>query len=226
MEAASIPRARRRRRPQPSAKAQWAALAYGIACALALVLATDSWRAGLTGSAGAEGAAGITAPAAEALALDTVAARTARSVLPIGKRIGFVAWTYRGASLLLTVGGARGDVLQVMKGGRAHDGEVIRADPATGLALVRVDAVLGRPLWEQRRPVSVGRGDWLVAVGNADARHLEATSPRYAAIAVRGELAGVAGAPVLNESGRLIGIASPSGVIPIGRACGTIRRCG
>jgi hypothetical protein len=33
------------------------------------------------------------------------------------------------------------------------------------------------------------------------------------------------GAPVFDESGRLVGVTTSSRVVPIGRACGGIRRC-
>lgn len=222
MEAASLPRPHRRR--APSWKAQGAVLVYGLAVAAVFLLVTGPWERAAPAAAEATAAPTVTAPAAEALALDSVAARTARSILPVGDGVGFVAWTTRDATLLLTVGGDRGDVVPVTKDGLIHDGEIVRADPATGLALVRVADEVGRPLWQERRPVTVAPGDWLVAVAPGASTHLEAQTVRYAGIGVRGTLR--PGSPVLGETGRLVGVAGPSGVVPIGRACGPIRRCG
>ena len=51
-----------------------------------------------------------------------------------------------------------------------------------------------------------------------------AAEPHYAAI--WGVSANAApGAPVLNDAGRLVGVVARNRVVPIGRACGAIRRC-
>jgi hypothetical protein len=192
----------------------------------ALMLVTGAWHGAGPRHAEATGAEAVTAPSSESLALDTVAARTTRSVVTVDKRLGFVGWQHKDFSLVVTVGGEQGDVVAVAQADGTGDGEIIRADAETGLALVRVAGDVGRPVWRERRPASVSSGDWLVAVDRTTGHHVQATSPRYAGIAVRGRLGSLVGAPVLSQSGRLVGIAGATGVIPIGRACGTIRRCG
>jgi len=233
MEAASIPRpAGRRRRPSLPALAAVALYAGAAFLVWSLVTGTSLSLSPGTGEARATApaATGPLAPTSTDLALGTIATRAARSVVTVGASSGFVAWTAKGMSLVVTARPTGGwktgpdRAVTVQLGGRELDGKLVRTNAGTGLGLVRVPEVLPRPLWQQRRPAGVAQGDRLVAVADKG-------STTFAVKAAgRNAIWGLAapaspGAPVLDESGRLVGVTTTGRVVPIGRACGSIRRC-
>lgn len=235
MEAATIRRSRRRPRRRSHAAALLAVIAYAAFAAAAYVLVDRA----LDGRSEArpEAPAGPTetlAPAPDRLALEAVGARAQRSTVGVGAGTGFVAWQSTGLTLVLTARPAGGwqtgasRSVEVAYEARRFDGTLVRSDPRTGLGLVRIaSADVAAPLWQVRRPARVRAGDLVALVGRTDAS--TATVGRVGArrIFLRGEGYGVlAGAPVLNASGRLVGVVDAGGgVVPIDRACGVIRRC-
>jgi hypothetical protein len=224
MEAASI-RGQRRRRG-PSWKAPLALALYVGALFVAWTLVADV--------RGGDGEATPAAPAESAsgteVTLGNHATRATRSVVTVGETAGFVAWSTNGLSLVLTVrpdgGWETGDDREVVvtSGTTDYDGKLVRSDRRTGLGLVRVEGELGQALWQTRAPAPVRRGDQLAVAGPREAAVFVVSEARHAAI--WGLPAGTPpGRPVLNESGRVVGITTGSRIVPIDRACGSIRRC-
>jgi hypothetical protein len=232
MEAASLPHAHRRRR-RPSWKAQAAVLLYAGALFAGWTIvegATTTLATAPEPATAGPATSGPLAPTSADLALGAIASRTARSVVTVGESAGFVAWTAKALTLVVTArppGGwetGPGRSVTVTAGSRQLDGTLVRADPRTGLGLVRVEGEIAPALWQQRRPAGVQAGDRLVVVTPRAPTIFAATEARHAAIwGLRGR--GVPGAPVFGESGRIVGVSTGSRVVPIGRACGTIRRC-
>lgn len=227
MEAASI-RGQRRRRRRPSWKAPLALALYAGALFVAWTLVTDV-RSGDSDATPAAPADSSTPTGAE-LTLTNQATRAARSVVMVGETAGFVAWSANGLSLVLTVrpdgGWETGEDRQVVvtSGTNDYDGKLVRSDPRTGLGLVRVEGELGQALWQTRAAAPVRKGDRLAVAGPGGAALFVVSEARHAAI--WGAPAGTPpGRPVLNESGRVVGITTGSRIVPIDRACGAIRRC-
>jgi hypothetical protein len=236
VEAASVPRPRRRRPPRRrSHAAALAALvvytAFGLAAYLLIARALDGddTRSGSQ----APGTATL-APGPDQLALQAVGSRAQRSTVGVGSGTGFVAWQSNGLTLVLTsrprAGWRTGEArsLAVAYGSEQHDGTLVRTDRRTGLGLVRVGGpVGGEPLWQTLRDATVRPGEPVVLVGRSDSSTaaVDHVAPRR--IFLRGAGYGaLAGGPVLNASGRLIGVVDAGGgVVPIERACGVIRRC-
>ena len=228
MEAASI-RGQRRRRRGPTWKAPLALALYAGALFLAWTLVTDV-RGSESEATPAAPTDTSAAPAGTELTLTTQATRAARSVVTVGETAGFVAWSTNGLSLVLTVrpdgGWETGEdrEVAVTSGTTDYDGKLVRSDRRTGLGLVRVEGELARALWQTRAAAPVQAGDLLVVAGPGESAVFAVTEARHAAI--WGVAAGTPpGRPVLNESGRVVGITAGSRVVPIDRACGAIRRC-
>jgi hypothetical protein len=157
---ASVPHDRAEGVQIPHARALVAVLAYGSA-ALALVLL--GFAAARTGDSPGPSAENVTPPpVADLLARRALAARAQRAVYVVegptgGRGSGFVAWVQKGRnrSYVITaravVAGILADggrTVYVKRGGSFWLGSVVRDDPLTGLALIRVDTVLTRPLWQ------------------------------------------------------------------------------
>ena len=233
MEAASLPRAhRRRRRRRPSWKAQAAVLLYAGALFAGWTIVEGSTALGTAPepATAVPTTSGPLAPTSADLALGAIASRTARSVVTVGESAGFVGWRAKALTLVVTArppGGwetGPGRRVTVTAGSRDLEGTLVRADARTGLGLVRVRGEIAPALWQQRRPAQVQAGDRLVAVTPQAPTIFAATEARHAAIwGMRGR--SIPGAPVFGESGRIVGVSTGSRVVPIGRACGTIRRC-
>lgn len=230
MEAASLPRSHRRRRA-PSWQAGVALVLYGTALFVAWQLVSGTTTLPSTAVPAPTPPSTVAlAPTSTDLALGSIAARGARSVVSIGASAGFVAWTANGLSLIVTARPAGGwqtgpdRSVTVGIGTRELDGKLVRSHGPTGLGLVRVEGDLARPLWQQRQAAPVQKADTLVAVTSAGPAVFVVTESRHAAIwGLRG--GSEPGAPVFDGSGRLVGVTTGSRVVPIGRACGSIRRC-
>lgn len=170
----------------------------------------------------------------EELALQGIGARAQRSTVGVGRATGFVAWSQTGLALVLTArpaGGwqtGRSRQVPVAYGRERRSGTLVRTDPGTGLGLVRVvGSGFAEPLWRVRRPAAVRSGDLVVLAGRHGASTVEVERAGRNRIFFRGaQLAAFAGAPVLDASGRPVGVVDAGGgAIPIDRACGVIRRC-
>ena len=229
MEAVSLPRHRRRR--TPSWKAGIALVLYAAALAVGWQLVTGAELPQEAEPATATpSATGPLAPTSTDLALGTIAARGARSVVSVGDSVGFVAWTANGLSLIVTARPAGGwqtgpdRAIGVGIGSRELEGKLVRTNRRSGLGLVRVTGDVARPLWQQRRAAPVTKGEKLVAATPGGSVVFVVREAGHRAIWGLGGRS-VAGAPVFDESGRLVGVTTGSRVVPIGRACGGIRRC-
>ena len=229
MEAASVPRSHRRFRPTwkaPVALALYLTAAW-VAWSLVAGAGTLSLPSFGNGQQVTQGAIG---PNPSDLALTTIATRASRSVVEVGAAKGFVAWTANGLSLVLTArpagGWQTGDgrSVTVAAAGTEYEGTLVRADPKTGLGLVRVRGDLGRPLWQQRAATELSPGDRVAIAARPEPQLFSVAAARHNAI--RGAPAGAdPGQPVLAEDGRVVGVTTGGRVVPIGRACGPIRRC-
>jgi hypothetical protein len=246
------PRARRRKRRRHGG-ALLAALAYGLAGFALYYLVAPSFDKSepATGPAPAVAAAPRPAQAdlggpgpGEELALRAVASRVQQSVYTARAQgapggAAFVAWTHEGKiSFLLTarsaMAGASGAV-HLKQGGRSVAARFIGADPDTGLAVLRVNAVLEHPLWQlagDRAPLRRGAEAMAVPPGRTGAFG----QARLGKAAHGLSLPGVGGpryvgAPVLDDNGQLAGVVvdvSPGGsrLVSLADACRRIRTCG
>lgn len=246
------PETPRRRFRVRHAGALLAAVAYSAAVFGVYHLATDVRWTKAPPASGVQGATASVQPSAvtsgsELLARRALAARAQRSVYVVegsATGSGFVAWVQEGRkrSFVITsravVAGNLADggrTVYVKSGSRFRVGRIVRADPKSGLALIRVETVLERPLWQVRidqDPLAQGDQALIVPAG-PDAAFGEGR------IAPAGELFQLKsgteplylGAPVVSESGRLAGVvvATQAGgvnrIVPIEAACAKIRRC-
>jgi hypothetical protein len=243
-------RVRRKRRRHGGALL--AALAYGLAAFAVYQLVAPSFRS-QPSAAGEEPAVAASPPAAtrsdsvgprEELALRAVASRVQQSVYRVGARgasggSAFAAWTRQGKiSFLLTarsaVGGASGKIL-LKRGHQTATARVVAADSATGLALLRVNDVLHRPLWQHaanRAPLRRGAPAMAVPAGKTGAfalADLAKSAHAFSLPRVNGPR--YPGAPVLDADGRLAGIivdvsSGDSRLVSLADACKRIRACG
>ena len=184
-----------------------------------------------------------TAPPDELLALRAVSSRVQQSVYAVRvggvtQGSGFVAWTSQGrVSFLLTartaVAGRGAAELLVKQARTLWPARVVASDPATGLALLRVNALLDRPLWQQSDNRAPLRDDAHVVVvpsgkaGSFADGQLRKGSGALSLQAVKGSR--YLGAPVVDDDGRLAGVAvelRASGairIVPLSKACSRIR---
>lgn len=236
MEAASIGR----KRPPRRRRRSWAWLALllylGFAATAVLLVGRglDDGLPSLGGSA-EEGATGTLSGSPDELALRTIGSRAQRSTLGVGGGTGFVAWRTPGLTIVLSsrpAGGwnlTDGREIAVSYDGRTWTGTLARADPATGLGLVRLAgaAKVGGALWGDPGRPAVRNGQLVAVVGRRSARTVEiAQAGRRRLYPASGGLGALAGAPVLDAQSQLVGVVdSGGGIVPIARACGVIRRC-
>lgn len=247
--ATPAPPRRRRRRPWVTLLA---VVAYGSAATVATLLVLsvlDRDTVSESGISAAEPAAAL--PSEDSLlAMRTLAARAQRGVYALeaggARRSAFVGWVQPGLerSYLLTaranVAGLLADgarVVYVRRGSQFWTGRLWAVDGAAGLALVRVDAVLERPLWQdddQPGELRPGGRTFVIPAG-AGTAFAEGTAEVGANGTFRvpaGADPLFVGAPVVNSSGRVGGVVvstTPGGiatVTPIDRACENLRRCG
>jgi hypothetical protein len=240
----------------PSRRRHGTALAAGLAYAAAAValalLVLPALEQSEPRGSGIGADAALQSPAAapgELLAMRALAARAQASVYVVeagsGRGSGFVAWSQpaRGRTFLLTahavVAGLLaegGRTVYVSRGGRFWTGRLWAADRRSGVALIRLDTVLTRPLWQdddQPGALTAGGKTFVVppgqdiAFGESDAQPARAgrfrLAPGYDPLYV--------GAPVVNAEGNVGGVvvaAHPNGsatVVPLAAACDRLRRC-
>lgn len=229
-----------------------AALAYGAAVFGVYHLATETRGAEVPIAGGVEEASAtpqtsLVTGGEELLAVRALAARAQRSVYVVegsAQGSGFVAWVQEAQqrsfviTARATVAGLLADggrTLYVKRENRFWAARLVRADRRSGLALIRVDTVLERPLWQVRidqDELEAGSRAMIVPPG-PDAAFGEgtvATAGNAFQLQVGAERLYL-GAPVVSENGRLAGVvvaARPGGVnrvVPIDAACGAIRSC-
>jgi hypothetical protein len=184
------------------------------------------------------------------LAVRALAARAQRSVFLVEgaggvQGSGFVAWQSGGKSYLITsrtlVAGVLrdgGSIVFVRRGRSFWEADIAREDARSGLALLRVHDGIGRPLWRGVRGAtdSLATGERAVVVPAGPDTPLEQAAVgawRNRAFLVEATPNPLnVGAAVVGRRGRIAGVVvavTPGGgnrVVPVGRACGSIRSCG
>jgi S1-C subfamily serine protease len=243
-------RVRRRRR---HGGAVLAALAYGVAAFAVYQLVAPSLGREAKPAAGVDAAAaspsttdlGTTAPR-ELLALRAVASRVQQSVYTVRvdgttRGSGFVAWVASGkVSFVLTareaVTGAGADELFLKRAGESLPARVVLTDQASGLALLRVNTALARPLWQQaddRAALKREARAVIVPAGKSGAFGQGALAKKAKSFSLRaGGGTRFVGAPVLADDGSLAGIvvrhlaSGESKIVSLADACRRIRACG
>jgi hypothetical protein len=191
---------------------------------------------------------GLSAVGPEALAVRAVASRAQRGAYIVERAggasgSGFVAWVHQNkVSFVLTaravVAGVLADggrTVYVKRGNRFWPARIVRADSGSGLALLRVDAPLDGPLWQEPGDLATLEAGAMAVIVPArkDAAFGEGNlAPADGGLAL--QAAGEAtylGAPVVTHEGKLGGIvvgfleSGESRIIPLGDACGTMRSC-
>ena len=244
VEAASL---RRPRRPRPRSRppsrrrhnAVWlAAFVYVSFAVAALVVVARSLDADVPSLGGeletATDGTGTISNGPGQLALTSIGARAQRSTVGVRGSTGFLAWETNGLALVITsrpVDGWRtgdGRSVQVAFDGRTFTGTLARTDARSRLGLVRIpETAFADPLWQEPGTAVARSGDLVVVVGRRASRTVEIERAAANRIYFRATgLASFAGAPVLGESGNLVGVVDAGGgATPIDRACGVIRRC-
>lgn len=243
---ASVPHGRGEGVHIPHARALVAVLAYGSAALAIFLLATMVRTEDAPSRTAAEPVPASVS--ADLLARRAVASRAQRGVYVVegpngGRGSGFVAWTQEGRnrSYVITARAAVGGVLAdggrsvfLKRGNSFWTGRIVRADKSAGLALIRVDTVLSRPLWQRQ----VGHGALepslpaTIVPAGPDAPFGEGrvTRTRGTFRLATGTHELYLGAPVVSPTGRLAGIVVAVGprstrMVPIEQACEKIRRC-
>jgi len=236
VEAASIARRQPPRRRRRRSLAWLALLLYVGFAAAAVVLVGRALQSGLPSIGGGDQDAttGTLSGGPDELALRTIGTRAQRSTLGVGGGTGFVAWQTPGLTLVMTArpaGGWKltgGREIAVSYNGRTWTGTLVRADPASGLGLVRLaQPNLGAALWGDPGRPTVRNGQLVAVVGRQSARTVSiAQAGRRRLYPDAGGLGDFAGAPVLDAQSQLVGVVdSGGGIVPIARACSVIRRC-
>jgi hypothetical protein len=251
-----VPRKPRRRRFHVAAIL--AAAVYFSGAYVAYELYRSAWyveerlAGGSVDASGPEASTDETAPeitSQDRAALLALASRAQQSVYIVESTgsahgSGFVAWTIQGQAFVITahrtvegVLAQGGRTVFIRRGAQIWTGRILRSHRANGLVLIRVDADLGRPLWQERAAADrlEPNGIALVVPAGPDAAIGEGT----AGLQQRGRISVQAhgerlnlGAPVLGADGRIAGVVTstePGGVnlvVPIEGACeAEIRRC-
>lgn len=248
------PRRRRRRRRRSTVAAVLATAAYAGAAGAAYLLVAPALRddAEATPRA-AETTAPAVQPATPAagghdvLAMQSLASRAQRSVFVVEgaggvQGSGFIAWSAGGKSYLITSRTLIAGVLRdggrtvfVRRGSSFWEADIAREDARSGLALLRVHDGIGRPLWARRGADSLQTGGSAVVVpAGPDTPLAEAPVGAWREGAFTLDVAANplnVGAAVIGERGKVAGVvvAITGGggvrVVPLGRACGSIRTC-
>jgi S1-C subfamily serine protease len=242
-------RAPRRRRRHGGALL--AALAYGLAGFALYQLVAPSLRdepaarpaPARAGVPAAQTNGGDVGPRDE-LALRAVASRVQQSVYTVRVKgapggSAFVAWLHQGKlTFLLTAraavaGGSERVVLT--RGRRSTKARVIGLDRTTGLAVLRVNKALDRPLWQRadaRAPLRRGGAAIAVPSGKTGAFGQAKLTSAAHALSLDGVSGpGYLGAPVLAGNGQLAGVvvdvsSGGSRLVSLADACRRIRDCG
>jgi S1-C subfamily serine protease len=152
----------------------------------------------------------------------------------------WVAWERGGSSYLITADHVTSgyDDVTILKGTRRWPGRVVRSDEVNDMALVRVDAELGPPLWSDPRiKPTPDVGDELVLIGSPYGLEGTVTSGVVSRVTynrVQTDAAanpGNSGGPAVDRAGRVVGVLVEGGgenlnfAVPISRACVRIRSC-
>jgi hypothetical protein len=231
-----------------------AVVAYGAA-AFALyhlvgpVLDRDAHPGAVAAVAAAPGETGLTgAGGLEALALRAAASRVQHSVYIVEgpgdtHGSGFVAWTQvEKISFVLTARAVVAEApaedahtVYVKHHGLSWPARIVRADRTTGLALLRVNTVLRRPLWQApdgRESPPAGAPAVVVPAGKEAplaAGTLSGSSGRFSLQS--GDEAAYLGAPVVADDGSLSGIVvgvtegGATRVASLSAVCSAFRGC-
>lgn len=156
----------------------------------------------------------------------------------------FVAWTEGTVTYLVTadhvVADAGDPTVAISRRGGTWSGEVIRRDPRSDLAVIRVSGhpAKARPLWQRPRDAAKpGVGDQLLLVGSPFGLEGTVTTGVVSRVTPReiqtdaAANPGNSGGPAITRDGRVVGVLVSGGgqnvnfVVPIERACRVVRAC-
>lgn len=179
-----------------------------------------------------------------------LAARILRSVFtvetPNGLGTAWAAWTTDGSTFLVTANHVAQDAIDygtrgvtVKQKSRSWKGTIIKTDTVNDLAVVRVDKEIAAPLWQTPDPaLSPLPGDQLLLVGSPYGLEGTVTTGVVSRVAydeIQTDAAanpGNSGGPAVDADGHVVGVLVSGGgeninfLIPIQRACVTVRSCG
>jgi S1-C subfamily serine protease len=178
-----------------------------------------------------------------------LAARALRSVFTVetatGLGTGWAAWTRGATTYLITAhhvvaeSVAAGDeTVIVRRQGKKWSGTVSDIDEVNDLAVVTVEGVIAKPLWQEPdETISPLAGDELLLVGSPFGLEGTVTTgivSRVSYSEIQTDAAanpGNSGGPALDREGNVVGVLVSGGgqninfAIPIQRACVTVRNC-
>ena len=179
--------------------------------------------------------------------LAPLAARILKSVYTIETDVelgtAWAAWTASGSTYLITANHVIANVgvgarVTIKRQGSTWKGTVVKADDTNDLALVRVDKLIGAPLWQDSTlQPTPAPGSTIVLVGSPYGLEGTVTTgivSRVTYNSIQTDAAanpGNSGGPAVDSKGRVLGILVSGGgenlnfTIPLSRACVTIRRC-
>jgi S1-C subfamily serine protease len=193
-------------------------------------------------------------------ALSKNLARTKQGYAPLAKRVlqsvftvegqfsqgtAWAAWQADGYTYLITADhvvaddvGAGATTMTVKQANRSWTGTIGATDRTNDLAVVRVHALVGKPLWQDPGlDISPLPGDQLLLVGSPYGLEGTVTTgviSRVTYDAIQTDAAanpGNSGGPAVDSQGRVVGILVSGGgeninfAVPIQRACVRIRHC-
>jgi S1-C subfamily serine protease len=178
-----------------------------------------------------------------------LAARVLKSVFtvqtPDGLGTGWAAWTANGATYLITANHVAQDAIlsgthqvTVKQKTRSWKGTITKTDNVNDLAVIRVSGTIAPPLWQTSDPsLSPVPGDQLLLVGSPYGLEGTVTTGVVSRVAydqIQTDAAanpGNSGGPGIDAKGHVVGVLLSGGaenlnfLVPIQRACVTVRKC-
>jgi putative serine protease PepD len=179
-----------------------------------------------------------------------LATRILKSVFTVetsyGLGTGWAAWTRGGQTFIITANHVVAEALAsgqttvtLRRSGKVWHGRIGATDSTNDLALVRVAGIIAKPLWQTPNDsVSPLVGDQLLLVGSPYGLEGTVTTGVVSRVTydqIQTDAAanpGNSGGPGVSAQGQVVGVLLSGGgenlnfLVPIQRACVTIRRCG
>ena len=159
-----------------------------------------------------------------------------------GSGSGWAAWSDAGSTYIVTaqhvVGDFNGVPVKVRRGARTWTGRVVKIDRVNDLALIRVRAEIGKPLWpDPTQQPSPAVGDELILIGSPYGLEGTVTTGVVSRIThnrIQTDAAanpGNSGGPAVDQDGYVVGVLLSGGgenlnfALPIQRLCVSLRSC-